>query len=36
VFENPPLPVQGKFHLPEGPGLGLRLNQAELAKRRVG
>jgi L-alanine-DL-glutamate epimerase-like enolase superfamily enzyme len=36
VFENPPLPVQGMFHLPEGPGLGLRLNQAELAKRRVG
>jgi L-alanine-DL-glutamate epimerase-like enolase superfamily enzyme len=36
VFENPPLPVQGMFHLPEGPGLGLRLNPAELAKRRVG
>jgi L-alanine-DL-glutamate epimerase-like enolase superfamily enzyme len=36
VFENPPVPVQGMFHLPEGPGLGLRLNQAELAKRRVG
>jgi L-alanine-DL-glutamate epimerase-like enolase superfamily enzyme len=36
VFENPPLPVQGMFHLPEAPGLGLRLNQAELAKRRVG
>ena len=36
VFENPPLPVQGLFHLPEAPGLGLRLNQAELAKRRVG
>jgi L-alanine-DL-glutamate epimerase-like enolase superfamily enzyme len=35
VFENPPVPVQGMFHLPEGPGLGLRLNQAELAKRRV-
>jgi L-alanine-DL-glutamate epimerase-like enolase superfamily enzyme len=36
VFENPPLLVQGMFHLPEGPGLGLRLNPAELAKRRVG
>ena len=36
VFENPPVPVQGMFHLPEEPGLGLRLNQAELAKRRVG
>jgi L-alanine-DL-glutamate epimerase-like enolase superfamily enzyme len=35
VFENPPLPVEGMFHLPDGPGLGLRLNQAELAKRRV-
>ncbi|MBX9727639.1 MAG: mandelate racemase/muconate lactonizing enzyme family protein [Sphingopyxis sp.] len=36
VFENPPVPVQGRFHLPEGPGLGLRLNEVELAKRRVG
>jgi len=35
VFENPPVPIQGMFRLPEGPGLGLRLNQAELAKRRV-
>jgi len=35
VFENPPVPVQGRFHLPEGPGLGLRLNEAELAKRRI-
>ncbi len=36
VFENPPLPVKGMFHLPDEPGLGLRLNPAELAKRRVG
>ncbi len=36
VFENPPLPIQGLFHLPDAPGLGLRLNLAELAKRRVG
>jgi L-alanine-DL-glutamate epimerase-like enolase superfamily enzyme len=36
VFENPPLPVQGLFHLPDAPGLGLRMNVAELAKRRVG
>ena len=36
VFDNPPLPIQGMFHLPDGPGLGLRLNAAELAKRRVG
>ncbi len=35
VFENPPLPVQGLFHLSDAPGLGLRLNAAELAKRRV-
>src|SRR6516165_4677877 len=36
VFENPPKPVEGLFHLPDGPGLGLRVNEAELAKRRVG
>src|SRR5437763_5559482 len=35
VFENPPLPVDGVFHLPTEPGLGLRVNEAELAKRRV-
>ncbi len=35
VFENPPRPVDGLFHLPDGPGLGLVLNEAELAKRRV-
>jgi len=35
VFENPPRPVDGLFHLPPGPGLGLQLNEAELAKRRV-
>lgn len=34
VFENPPVPVGGLFHLPEGPGLGLRFNEAELEKRR--
>ena len=36
VFENPPLPTGGFFHLSEEPGLGLRLNMAELARRRVG
>jgi len=36
VFENPPFPVNGLFHLSDEPGLGLRLNQAELTKRRVG
>jgi len=35
VFDNPPKPVDGLFRLPEGPGLGLKLNEAELAKRRV-
>jgi L-alanine-DL-glutamate epimerase-like enolase superfamily enzyme len=35
VFENPPKPVDGLFHLPADPGLGLRVNEAELAKRRV-
>ncbi|HUB14890.1 MAG TPA: mandelate racemase/muconate lactonizing enzyme family protein [Acetobacteraceae bacterium] len=35
VFENPPRPMEGLFHLPDGPGLGLRLNDPELAKRRV-
>lgn len=36
VFDNPPLPVGGRFHLSDAPGLGLRLNEAELVKRRVG
>ena len=35
VFENPPRPADGLFHLSAEPGLGLRLNEAELAKRRV-
>jgi L-alanine-DL-glutamate epimerase-like enolase superfamily enzyme len=35
VFDNPPKPVDGLFHLPTDPGLGLRVNEAELAKRRV-
>ncbi len=35
VFENPPFPVGGLFHLSDEPGLGLRLNKAELAKRIV-
>src|SRR5262249_25627928 len=35
VFDNPPLPQGGLFRLPEGPGLGLLLNETELAKRRV-
>jgi L-alanine-DL-glutamate epimerase-like enolase superfamily enzyme len=35
VFQNPPKPVDGLFHLSDMPGLGLRLDEAELAKRRV-
>lgn len=35
VFENPPKPVDGLFPLPAEPGLGLRINETELAKRRV-
>jgi len=35
MFENPPRPVDGIFHLPDGPGLGLVVHEAELAKRRV-
>ena len=35
VFENPPKPIDGFFHLPAEPGLGLRVNEAELAKRRM-
>src|SRR6185437_5922893 len=35
VFENPPNPIDGLFHLPDAPGLGLRINEAELVKRRV-
>jgi L-alanine-DL-glutamate epimerase-like enolase superfamily enzyme len=35
VFANPPRPREGCFELPDGPGLGLVLNEADLAKRRV-
>ena len=35
VFENPPKPVDGLFHLSAEPGLGLRVNEAELTKRRM-
>jgi L-alanine-DL-glutamate epimerase-like enolase superfamily enzyme len=34
AFENPPIPIDGLFHLPEGPGLGLRVNETEIRKRR--
>jgi L-alanine-DL-glutamate epimerase-like enolase superfamily enzyme len=35
MFQNPPVPRDGLFHLPEQPGLGLVVNEAELANRRV-
>ena len=35
VFRNPPKPVGGMFHVPDGPGLGLVVEQAELENRRV-
>jgi len=35
VFANPPRPVDGLFHLPAAPGLGLVIDEAALAKRRV-
>src|SRR3954447_12552963 len=35
VFENPPVPVEGLFVLSSEPGLGLRLDEAELARRRI-
>ncbi len=35
VFENPPVPVDGLFRLSDAPGLGLVVNEAALAARRV-
>ena len=35
VFLDPPRPVEGLFHLPETPGLGLHLNDEEVARRRI-
>jgi L-alanine-DL-glutamate epimerase-like enolase superfamily enzyme len=35
VFDNPPVPVDGLFQLPTGPGLGLIVNEAALAARRL-
>jgi L-alanine-DL-glutamate epimerase-like enolase superfamily enzyme len=33
VFANPPRPVKGLFHLPDGPGLGLDVVETELQAR---
>jgi len=36
VFRNPPRPdAEGLFHLPTSPGLGLEIDEAALAERRV-
>lgn len=35
VFANPPKPVDGLFHLPTAPGLGLDMIEAEVTKRRL-
>ena len=35
VFDNPPKPKDGLFHLPVTPGLGLAFIEAELERRRV-
>ncbi len=34
-FENPPAPEGGCFTLPDGPGLGLRVNDEEIDRRRA-
>ena len=34
LFENPPVPTSGLFNIPDEPGLGLRINEKELEKRR--
>ncbi|HYZ64892.1 MAG TPA: mandelate racemase/muconate lactonizing enzyme family protein [Acetobacteraceae bacterium] len=35
VFVDPPRPVDGLFHLPTRPGLGLELIEDEVARRRI-
>ena len=35
VFENPPVPIEGLFRLTLEPGLGLRMDEAELSRRRI-
>jgi L-alanine-DL-glutamate epimerase-like enolase superfamily enzyme len=36
VFEHPPMPKDGLFHLTDAPGLGLVLAEAALAERKIG
>ena len=35
VFVNPPKPIDGMFHLPNAPGLGLDLIEKEIDRRRI-
>jgi len=35
IFRNPPKPIDGLFHLPTAPGLGLEIDAAALARHRV-
>jgi L-alanine-DL-glutamate epimerase-like enolase superfamily enzyme len=35
VFSNPPRPIDGLFHLPTAPGLGLDMIDAEVDRRRI-
>ena len=35
AFENPPMPQNGTFAIPDGPGLGLRVRDAEIDRRRT-
>ena len=34
AFRNAPKPVDGHFDVPDGPGLGLEIDEAEFARRR--
>lgn len=34
AFLNPPTPVDGRFEVPQGPGLGLDINEQEFERRR--
>jgi L-alanine-DL-glutamate epimerase-like enolase superfamily enzyme len=35
IFDEPPLPKDGKFHLSDRPGLGIDFIEHELTKRRI-
>ncbi len=35
IFSNPPKPIDGLFHLPTAPGLGIETIEAEVSKRRI-